>query len=68
MLKEIKPGRKYLIVNIDEPYAEEMYEILKKGQMKKGEWPEGDISFAEWKRQTFGNDEPIIKPFGDEVR
>ncbi len=53
MLKEMKPGRRYFIINIDEPYAEKIYEILKQGQMKKGEWPEGDISFKEWKLQTF---------------
>lgn len=49
----MRPGRRYIIINIDEPYAEEVYKILKKGQMKKGEWPEGDISFEEWKKQTW---------------
>ena len=53
MLKTMKPGRKYFIVNLDEPYAEELYEVLKRGQIAKGEWPEGDISFAEWEEQTF---------------
>ena len=53
MLKEMKPGREYFIINIDEPYAEDLYEILKKGQMEKGEWPEGDISFEQWKLLTF---------------
>ena len=53
MTKEMKPGNKYFIINIDEPYAGKIYEILKSGQMKKGEWPEGDISFEEWKEQTF---------------
>ena len=43
----------YFVINIDEPYAEEIYEVLKKGQAAKGEWPEGDISFEEWKRQAF---------------
>lgn len=55
MLKRIRPGRKYIIINIDEPYAEEVYKILKKGQMKKGEWPEGDISFEEWKKLTWSS-------------
>lgn len=55
MLKEMKPGRRYFIINLDEPYAEEVYEVLKRGQMAKGEWPEGDISFEEWKEQTFGD-------------
>jgi hypothetical protein len=54
VLKQIKPGRKYFIINIDEPYAEQIYETLKRGQMAKGHWPEGDISFEEWKQQTFG--------------
>ena len=53
MLKKMKPGRKYIIVNINEPYAKQVYEILKKGQIKKGEWPEGDISFEEWKKLTW---------------
>jgi hypothetical protein len=53
MRKEMRPGRKYFIINIDEPYAEKIYEVLKIGQMEKGEWPEGDIDFDEWKRQTF---------------
>lgn len=52
-MKSMKPGRKYFIINIDEPYAEEIYEVLKRGQIAKGEWPEGDMSFAEWKKQTF---------------
>lgn len=50
----MKPGNRYIIVNIDEPYAEEIYEVLKRGQEDKGEWPEGDISFEEWVRETFG--------------
>lgn len=53
MLKPMKPGRNYMIINIDEPYAEQVYEILKAGQMAKGEWPEGDITFEEWKKLTF---------------
>jgi hypothetical protein len=53
MLKTMKSGRKYIIINIDEPYAKEIYKILKAGQIKKGEWPEGDIDFEKWKLQTF---------------
>lgn len=53
MRKILKPGRRYFIINIDEPYAEDIYKVLKKGQMKKGEWPEGNISFEEWKKQTW---------------
>ena len=55
MRKGMKPGRRYFIINIDEPYAEEIYEALKRGQMEKGEWPEGDVGFEEWKKQTFGS-------------
>ena len=54
MIKNMKPGREYFIINIDEPYAEEIFEVLKRGQMAKGQWPEGDISFEEWQEQTFG--------------
>ena len=54
MLKTIKPGNEYFIINIDEPYAEEIFEVLKRGQMAKGEWPEGNISFEVWQKQTFG--------------
>jgi len=53
MRKAMKLGRKYLLINIDEPYAEKIYAILKEGQMAKGEWPEGGIDFEEWKRRTF---------------
>jgi hypothetical protein len=53
MSKEAKPGRNYFVVNIDEPYAEKIYDVLKKGQMAKGKWPEGDISFEEWKKKKF---------------
>jgi len=54
MLKELKPNREYFIINIDEPYAEEIYEVLKRGQAAKGQWPEGDVSFEAWQEQTFG--------------
>lgn len=53
MKKKMKPGRRYFIINIDEPYAPEIYEILKKGQIKKAEWPEGDIDFETWTYLTF---------------
>jgi hypothetical protein len=53
--KRIKQNEnEYFIINIDEPYAEDIFEILKRGQMAKGEWPEGDISFEEWQEETFG--------------
>lgn len=53
MKKTLKPGRKYFIINIDEPYAKKIYKILKKGQQKKNKWPEGNITFEEWKKITF---------------
>jgi hypothetical protein len=53
MRKTMKPGRRYFIINIDEPYAEDIYKVLKKGQMKKGQWPEGNISFEEWVKITW---------------
>lgn len=55
MLKVMKPGRRYFIIDLDEPYAKAIYEVLKYGQMVKDEWPEGDISFEEWKAETFGS-------------
>ena len=57
MLKNLKLGNRYIIVNIDEPYAEQIYEILKQGQQAKDDWPEGDISFEEWCAETFGVEE-----------
>ena len=54
MRKEIKEGRCYFIINTDEPYAEAVYAVLKCGQQMKKEWPEGNVSFDEWHRQTFG--------------
>jgi hypothetical protein len=57
MLKNMKPGNHYIIVNIDEPYAEEIYEVLKRGQKDKDDWPEGEISFREWLEETFGIEE-----------
>lgn len=53
MLKKMKPGRNYILINVDEPYAEAAFNVLKAGQMAKGEWPEGDIGFLEWKDRTF---------------
>ena len=55
----MEPGRKYFIINIDEPYAEEIFKILKKGQIKKGEWPEGNISFEEWIELTWPDRRPV---------
>jgi hypothetical protein len=54
MMKDIKPGREYFVINIDEPYAAEIFEVLKRGQRAKGQWPEGDITFKQWVRKTFG--------------
>ncbi|MCR4298227.1 MAG: hypothetical protein NUV75_05675 [Gallionella sp.] len=56
MKKELKQGNEYFIINIEEPYAIEIFEVLKRGQIAKDEWPEGDISFEEWQEQTFGDD------------
>ena len=53
MKKRLKPGRKYIIINVDELYAPAVYEILKKGQTVKGQWPEGNISFNEWIKRTW---------------
>lgn len=45
--------RRYFVINIDEPYAEEIFEVFKRGQIAKGEWPEGDVTFEEWKALTW---------------
>lgn len=55
MLKQLKPDQLYFIIKINEPYAEQIFELLKKGQIEKGDWEEGtDITFTEWVKQTFG--------------
>jgi len=56
MLKQIKPGRLYFVINIDEQYAEKIFEVLKEEQTKLGQWPEGNISFKEWVKDTFGQE------------
>ena len=53
MKKRMKKGNRYFLINIDEPYAREIYEILKRGQTEKGAWPEGDITFDEWVWQAW---------------
>lgn len=65
MRKNLKPGRHYFIINLDEPYAEEIYKVLKKGQEAKDQWPEGDISFEDWRWATFGYD-PLKKELREE--
>jgi len=52
-MRRMKEGREYFIINIDEQYAPEIYKILKRGQMVKGDWPEGDITFEQWKLIAF---------------
>ncbi len=57
MLKQLKPGRLYFLINIDEPYAERIFEVLKEEQIKLNKWPEGkDITFKEWIFLTFGQE------------
>ena len=60
MLKTLKPDHYYIIVNLDEPYAQDIYEVLRYGQKQKerlGEdaWPEGDVDYMEWVKQTWAN-------------
>ena len=54
MKKGMKYGRMYFIINTDEPYAGAIYDVLKAGQIAKGQWPEGNLTFEEWHLQTFG--------------
>ena len=57
MLKQLKPGRLYFVININEPYAEKIFKVLKEEQTKLDQWPEGpDITFKEWVQDTFGKD------------
>ena len=56
MLKQLKANNLYFVINIDEPYAEKIFHVLKEEQTKLNEWPEGDINFKTWVFQTFGQD------------
>jgi len=58
MLKQLKPGHYYIVINLDESYAQDVYEVLKYGQQLKEElgedaWPEGDIDYLQWVRRTW---------------
>jgi protoporphyrinogen oxidase len=56
MLKQLKPDELYFVIRINENYAKEIFEVLKKGQIANDDWPEGeDITFEEWVFDTFGN-------------
>jgi len=70
MKKTMKPGHRYFVINIDEPYAKAIYEVLKAGQMAKGQWPEGDIPFETWVEQTWTNVKsplPRIYPYDPQI-
>ncbi len=56
MLKQLKPGRLYFVININEPYAERIFEVLKEEQTKLDQWPEGEITFKQWVFDTFGQE------------
>jgi hypothetical protein len=56
MLKQLKANNLYFVINIDEPYAEKIFQVLKEEQTKLEQWPEGDIDFKTWVFQTFGQD------------
>jgi len=67
MRKELKPGRYYIVVNLDEPYAPELYDVIKRGQTAKGQWPEGDISFREWVEETWPDDPLALDAAGFDI-
>lgn len=67
-MKTVKPGRKYFIINTDEPYAAEVYDALKRGQTAKGAWPEGDITFEEWMAHTWPQQPEHGSEFEDALR
>lgn len=56
MLKQLKANNLYFVINIDEIYAEKIFQVLKEEQTKLEQWPEGDISFEQWVKDTFGQD------------
>ena len=57
MLKQVKEGRLYFVIDIKENYAEKIFQVLKKGQIEKNDWPEGkDITFEQWIFETFGQE------------
>lgn len=56
MLKKLKEGHLYFVIDIAEPYAERIFQMLKEEQIKLNDWPEGDITFKEWVLDTFGED------------
>ena len=56
MLKQLKPDHMYMIVDIRENYIEKLFEVLKAGQIEKNDWPEGNITYREWVKLTFGQD------------
>lgn len=53
MLKEMNSMGNYLIANIDEPYAPEIFKIIKKGEKLKKGWDEPE-EFNSWCTETFG--------------
>lgn len=55
MQKTMKSGRRYFLINIDEPYAKDIYYYLKNGQIAQDKWPEGNIPFEDWIKVTFGD-------------
>lgn len=57
MLKQLKANNLYFVINIDESYAEKIFQVLKEEQTKLDKWPEGpNITFKEWVFETFGQD------------
>ena len=48
MREQVKSSQAYIVVGIDHPLIENIYEILKCGEMEKGDWRKGDISFEQW--------------------
>ena len=44
----IKPNKKYIVVNVDEPYAENIFNVLRDGEKEKGNWKNEPETFKEW--------------------
>lgn len=51
----MKPGRHYLVVNIDEPYAAQVWALIRAHERRKGTWDSDAPTFASWVRALWGD-------------
>jgi hypothetical protein len=48
--REVETDHRYLVVNIDEPYAEKVFEMIRDEELSNGTW-DGAEDFQEWLHQ-----------------